>query len=159
MPGECSNDGKSDELIAFINSNCIAFIKDSTGATVIIDRSVSCHMTPHKNLLKNYQSFSKPRSIRGANKGMFDALGTGHLKLSTQVGEKTIDIKLKDTLYAPKITFTLILIGQCNDARYHTEFSHQKCVIKSATGKTLLKAPKLHRLYHLDNELAKNEVY
>ena len=42
---------------------------------------------------------------------MFDALGTGHLKLSTRVGEKPIDIQLKDTLYAPKIAFTLILIG------------------------------------------------
>ena len=58
-------------------------------------------MTPHKNhknLLKNYQSFSKLRSIGGANKGMFDVLGTGYLKLSTQVGEKSMDIQFKDTL-------------------------------------------------------------
>ena len=80
---ESSSDGKSDEPVAFINSNCVVFIKDSTGAAVIIDMGASCHMTPHKNLMKNYQSFSKPRSIRGADKGMFDALGTGHLKLST----------------------------------------------------------------------------
>ena len=93
--GESSSDGKSDELVAFINSDCVAFIKDSTGATVIIDMGASCHMTPHKNLLKNYQSFSKPRSIRGANKGTFDALGTGHLKLSTQIRWKTIDICYK----------------------------------------------------------------
>ena len=159
MAEESSSDGKSDESIVFINSNCVAFIKDSTGATVIIDTAVSCHMTPHKNLLKNYQTFSKLRSIRGADKGTFDALGTGHLKLSTQVGEKTIDIQLTDTLYAPKIAFTLISIGRCDDAGYHTAFSLQKCVIKSANGKTLLQAPKLHRLYHLDNELAKNQAY
>ena len=73
------------------------------------------------------------RSISRPDKGTFDALGTGHLKLSTQLGEKSIDIQLKDTQYAPKITFTLILSGRCNDARYCTEFSHQKCVIKSAT--------------------------
>ena len=51
------------------------------------------------------------------------------------------DIHLKDTLYAPKIAFTLISISQCDDAGYHTEFAHQKCVIKSATGKVLLQAP------------------
>ena len=32
-------------------------------------------------------------------------------------------------------------------------------MIKSATSKTLLQAPKLHRFYCLDNELAKNEAY
>ena len=80
---ESSDDEKSDESVAFINYDCVAFIKDSTGATVIIDMGVSSHMTPHKNLLKNYQNFPKPRTIRGADKGTFDALGTGHLKLST----------------------------------------------------------------------------
>ena len=87
---------------------------------------------------------------------MFDALGTGHLKLSTRAGEKPIEIQLKDTLYAPKIAFTLISIGRCDDAGYCTEFSHQKCVIKSANSKMLLQAPKLHGLYHLDSELVKN---
>ena len=32
-------------------------------------------------------------------------------------------------------------------------------MIKSTTGKTLLQAPKLDGLYHLDNELAKNQAY
>ena len=100
-----------DESVAFINYDCVAFIKDSTGETVIIDMGASSHMTPHKNLLKNYQNFPKLRTIRGADKGTFDALGTGHLKLSTQVDGRTIDIQLKDTLYAPKIAFTLISIG------------------------------------------------
>ena len=97
--------------------------------------------------------------LQGANKGTFDALWTGHLKLTTWVGGKSIDIQFKDTLYAPKITFTLISIGQCDEARYCTEFAHQKCVIKSATSKTLLQTLKLYGLYHLDNELAKNQAY
>ena len=79
---ESSNDGKSDESVAFINYDCVAFIKDSTGATVIIGMSASSHMTPHQNILKNYQIFPIPRTIRGADKGTFDALGTGHLKLT-----------------------------------------------------------------------------
>ena len=80
---ESSSNGKLDGSIAFINSNCAGFIKDSTGATVIIDMGVSSHMTPHQNLLKNYQSFPKPKTICVANKGTFDALGIGQLKLST----------------------------------------------------------------------------
>ena len=156
---ESSSDGKSDGSIAFINFNCVAFIKDSTGATAIIDMGVSSHMTPHQNLLKNYQSFPKPRTIRGVDKGIFNALGIRHLKLTTLVGGRSINIQLKDTLYVPRIAFTLISISQCNDARYHTKFAHQKCVIKSAAGKTLLQGPKLYGLYHLDKELAKNQAY
>ena len=108
---ESSDDRKLDESVSFINYNCVAFIKDITGATVIIDMGVSSHMTANKNLLKNYQNLPKLRTIRGADKGTFDALGTGHLKLSTQVDGRTIDIQIKDTLYAPKIAFTLISIG------------------------------------------------
>ena len=66
---ESSSDEKSDESIAFINYDSVVFIRDSTGATVIIDTGVSRHMTPHQNLLKNYQSFPRPRTIRGADKG------------------------------------------------------------------------------------------
>ena len=38
-------------------------------------------------------------------------------------------------------------------------FHIQKCVIRCANSKTLLQAPKLHGLYHLDNELVKNQTY
>ena len=41
---ESSSDGKSDESIAFINYDSVAFIKDSTGATVIIDTGASRHI-------------------------------------------------------------------------------------------------------------------
>ena len=51
------------------------------------------------------------------------------------------------------------MISRCDDAGYCTDFSHQKCVIRSANGKTLLQAPKLHGLYCLDNELVKNQTY
>ena len=71
---ESSSDGKSDESIAFINYDSVAFIKDSTGATDIIDMGASRHMTPHQSLLKNYQSFPRPRTIRGADKGTFDVI-------------------------------------------------------------------------------------
>ena len=67
---ESSSDGKSDGSIAFINSDCAAFIKDSTGATVIIDTSVSSHMTLHQDMLKNYQSFP--------NQGLFVQLTKAH---------------------------------------------------------------------------------
>ena len=103
-------------------------------------------MTPHKNLLKVYQCFPKPRTIHAANKNSFNAFGTGTLFLTTDIKGKPVEIMLKNTLYAPETAFTLISIGKCDDARYHTEFGDQKCTIKSSAGKFLLQAPKLYGL-------------
>ena len=41
---ESTSNRKTDESVAFINSNCVAFIQDSSGATVIIDTGASCHI-------------------------------------------------------------------------------------------------------------------
>ena len=91
---ESSSDGKSDGSVAFINYDCVAFIKDSTGATVIIDMGVSSHMTPRQNLLKNYQSFPKLRTIRGADKGTFDALNQFKILSMYASCEKLIDLEV-----------------------------------------------------------------
>ena len=58
-----------------------------------------------------------------------------------------------------KLPSPLSLLVDAIDAGYCTEFAYQKCVIKSATSKTWLQAPKIYWLYYLDNELAKNQAY
>ena len=79
-------------------------------------------MTPHQNLLKNYQNFQKPRTIRGADKGTFDALGIGDLKLTTRVEGKTIDIHLKDTLYVLGQPKQQVDVTQAGDGDIQSEF-------------------------------------
>ena len=94
-----SSDGEnSDESIAFINFDCAALIKDGSGSTIIIDTGASSHITPHKNLLKNYQSFPKPRIIHAANKASFNGLGIGTLVLLNNINGKMIDISLRNTI-------------------------------------------------------------
>ena len=154
-----SEDEENGNTIAFINIDCAALIKDGSGSTVIIDTGASSHMTPHKNLLKDYQCFPKPRTIRAANKASFNAFGTGTLFLTTNIKGKPVEIMLKNTLYAPETAFTLISIGKCDDARYHTEFGDQKCTIKSSAGKVLLQAPKLYGLYRLDHLITDRSSY
>ena len=139
-----------DEPIAFMNFNCTTLIKDSTGTTQILDTGASSHRTPHRNLLANYSEFAKPRKIRAANKGTFEALGISPLIMPTKIHGKETKIMLRDTLYAPDIAFTVISIGKCDDAGYQTMFAQQKCIVKDAKGNTLLEAPKFHGLYHLD---------
>jgi Pol polyprotein, beta-barrel domain len=56
----------------------------------VLDTGTTSHMTPHKNLLRNYCEFSQPKTIRAANKGTFDAFGSGLLVLLNKVGDKTV---------------------------------------------------------------------
>ena len=133
-----------------MNFDCTALIKDGTGTTQILDTGASSHMMPHRNLLANYSEFSKPRKIHAADKGTFEALGIGTLVMPTKIRGKETKIMLRDTLYAPDITFTLMSIGKCDDAGFQTMFAQQKCIVKDAKGNTLLEAPKFHGLYHLD---------
>ena len=95
-----SSSNEPDEPIAFMNFDCTALIKDGTGTTQILDTGASSHMTPHRNLLANYSEFSKPRKIRAANKGTFEALGIGTLVMPTKICGKETKIMLRDTLYA-----------------------------------------------------------
>jgi hypothetical protein len=151
---EESDSDNADDSIAFMNFDCTALIKDNSGATEILDTGASSHMTPYKELLVDYKKFSKPRQVRAVNKGTFEALGTGMLVLPTKIQGINIAVSLKDTLYAPKIAFTLISIGRGDNAGYQTVFSHQKCIVKDSAGKTLIDAPKFHGLYRLDHEPA-----
>ena len=70
--------------------------------------------------------------------------------MPTKIHGKDTKIMLKDMLYVPDITFTLISIRKCNNAGYQTMFAQQKCIVKDSKGNTLLEAPKFHSLYHLD---------
>jgi len=116
-------------------------------------------MTFHKELLNFFLSFPSPKKIRAANKETFDALGVSQMVVTTKVKGKPVEITLKDTLYVPQITFTLISIGRCDNAGYHAEFVHNKCIIKTSKGRILLQAPKLHGLYRIDHEPAYGHAY
>ena len=101
-------------------------------------------MNPHKNLLRNYRAFAQPRKIRAADKGTFDALGSGMLVISTWASDRSVEIMLKDTLYAPSIAFTLISLGRCDDTGYQARIAYQKCAILSTAGTLLMHRSKNH---------------
>ena len=151
---ETSEDDEDKQPIAFMNFDCAALIKDNSGVTQILNTGASTHMTPHKNLLADYKKFPKPRKVHAADKGTFEALGSGMLVMPIKIHGRDVNVMLKDMLYAPDIAFTLISIGKCDDAGYQTVFAQQKCIVKDSNGKTLFEAPKFHGLYQLDHEPA-----
>jgi len=77
VANEQSSSHEDDGSTAFINHDCATTIKDGTGDTIILDTGASSHMTPHRRMLENYHSFPAPCIIRAADKGSFEAYGSG----------------------------------------------------------------------------------
>jgi hypothetical protein len=140
-----------DNDVAVTNSETAFISKNGSEITYILDTGVSAHMTPHKNLLRDYQIFKMPKCISAANKGIFNGLGVGTMILPEQINGKN-KIILKDMLYAPDIAFTLISIRKCDNAGYKIIFAGQKCIIKNKKGTILLQAPKYHGGYRVDHQ-------
>jgi hypothetical protein len=147
---ETTSSSDEDKDVAFTNSETVFLSKNNSGVTHVLNTGASAHMTPHKNLLRSYKTFDTPKCISAANKGVFNALGAGTMILPIKCNGKSQNITLKDMLYAPDITFTLISIGKCDDTGYKTMFVDQKCTITSKASVVLLQAPKYHGLYRID---------
>jgi hypothetical protein len=72
----------------------------------------------------------EPIPIKAANKGMFYAIGTGDLWVEVPDGESSTSITLKDILYAPDLSNTVISVNQISLAGYSITFKDSKCIIK-----------------------------
>jgi hypothetical protein len=72
----------------------------------------------------------EPIPIKAANKGMFYAIGTGDLWVEVPDGESSTSITLKDVLYTPNLSNTVISINWISLASYSITFEDSKCIIK-----------------------------
>jgi hypothetical protein len=86
-------------------------------------------MLPSHERFITYQHI-EPISIKAANKGMFYAIGTRDLWVEVPDGESSTLITLKDVLYTPDLSNTVISINQISLASYSIIFEDSKCIIK-----------------------------
>jgi hypothetical protein len=54
---------KDESPVVFVNVDYAALGKEVSKSIIILDTGASSHMTPHKNLLRNYCPFTQPRKI------------------------------------------------------------------------------------------------
>jgi hypothetical protein len=86
-------------------------------------------MSPSHERFITYQRI-EPIPIKAANKGVFYAIGTGDLRVEVPNGESSTSITLKDVLYTPNLSNTVISINQISMASYSVTFKDSKCIIK-----------------------------
>src|ERR1700722_2663902 len=117
---------------AFIAHNCN---HSSSVETELYDSGASRHMTPYRDRLENFVSIV-PRPISAANMLSFSAIGRGDMWIDVpKEGGKSTKVLLKDVLYAPDISVTLISISKIASAGFKVLFERSLMKISNAKEK------------------------
>ena len=76
-------------------------------------------------------------------------LGKGDVWIELLNGAKCTKTILKEAIHAPDMAFTLILVGQLDDAKCSATFSGGMCTIHNPSGCTMATIPCANGLYHV----------
>ena len=74
-------------------------------------------------------------------------LGKGDVQIELPNGAKHTKTILKEAIHAPDMAFTLILVGQLDDAKCSAIFSGGMCTIHNPSGHTMVTIPCANGLY------------
>ena len=75
-----------------------------------------------------------PHAITAANKHTFYAVGMGDLQIQVPNGDTLTPFLLQDTLYAPNMGVTIVVINRIAKADYSVAFKDDSCKIKDEDG-------------------------
>jgi hypothetical protein len=110
-------------------------------------------MSPFQHCFTNLRSIP-PRPITAANNRIFYATGMGDLQINVPNGSESMHITLRDTLYTPEMTLTIISISKIASAGYSVIFKGKICKIKNKSGKTVGKIKaRPNGLYRVDRPI------
>ena len=88
-------------------------------------------------------------TITTANGRKLKALGKGDMRIELPNGTKRTKTILKEVIHAPDMAFTLISVGQLDDAKCSATFSGGMCTICNPSGRTMATIPCTNGLYHV----------
>ena len=107
------------------------------GQNELYDTGASRHMSPLRKQFTNYREI-KARSVVTANDGTFHAIGMGDLEIDVYNGTKSTRVLLKDTLYAPELSTTIVSIGRILKAGYKLGFDEDSFIIRKKDGSSVI---------------------
>ena len=148
------DEGKSYNTSSALTDSAALTSESAKSEVELYDSGASRHMSPFSHRFTNLHSIP-PRPITAANSRVFYAIGAGDLKINVPNGESSTPITLKDTLYAPDMTMTVVSISRIAAAGYSVAFEGKSCQIKSKTGKIVGDIPAApNGLYKVEHSLA-----
>lgn len=120
----------------------------------LIDSGASKHMTCSKEILQDYQEFTKPQSVKLGDGRVVDAqgLGTVKMKMTFKVSDVK-DVTMYDVLYVPKLSGNLFSVGAAVKKGNTVQFKKARCYIRGKDGDLLgMGTQRSDGLYQLDVE-------
>ena len=114
----------------------------------LFNSGTSRHMSSYHNQFIDYKAII-PKSITTVDNHTFQAISKGDLMISIPNSKSVTCICLKDVLYAPKMSITLISISKLNVAGFAVLFRDKHCQIFSEKRKKLGEVPLTKGLYCL----------
>jgi len=103
-------------------------------------------MTPSHHRLTNFQPI-QPQGIFTVDKKYFEAIGKEDMLVQVPNGDKSKKIHVKDVLYAPNLSVTLLLVARITQAGYMLHFKQQGCQILDPKNCQIGTIPIINRLY------------
>jgi hypothetical protein len=104
-------------------------------------------MSPCRNLFTSFETLENPHDVHTADKAMFKATGIGEMSIKVPNRTKNSNITLKNVLYVPNLTFTLVSIACCDTAGFSCTFGKGKCILRDPKGQICGEINKIAGLY------------
>ena len=124
---------EQQENYAFTSTAVVSRMKQtlpSKNHGAIIDSGASSHFCPDRTKFMNFVSI-EPQEIHMANGLITSTTGKGDVELNLPNGESQTKFSLKNTLYVPKMTNTLISTNRMTAAGFSVIFEDKLCKILS----------------------------
>jgi transposase InsO family protein len=112
----------------------------------IYDSGASRHMSPYRSKFINFSEIP-PKKIRTADRHTFLATGKGDMYIMVPKGKTETKVLLRDVLYSPEMSATLVSIGRIVAAKHTVLFRGATLQILNSADKVVGEIPKLNGLY------------
>jgi hypothetical protein len=99
----------------------------------VFNSGTTTHISPYRESFSTFETIP-PQPLCAANKESFSAIGKGEVILDLPNSIATSQLHLSEVLYSPKAGYTLVSIGQLDNASFSTTFANGKCIICNAGG-------------------------
>jgi hypothetical protein len=133
MVGEGEIGGVEDLHDASASAFVIAEAVNLSQVAELYDSGCTTHISPYQSRFVNFTRIA-PRTFKTANQQNFDATGKGDLLVDVPCDGGDSQLRLVDTLYSPTVGYTLVSIGQLDDARFTSTFGHGRCLLNGPDG-------------------------
>ena len=117
----------------------------------IVDSGATSHMCNCEEQFSELSRLDKPQEVSLGDGHVLDATHQGTISLEMLLPDgRTKDVKLKNVLYVPKLSFNLISVSRASELGKTTKFTKTGCEILNKKGEVIAFATRAGNLYYLE---------